>query len=220
MLDDVEHGEDSAHGAASYAPGGAGARLAWLLRHGRIGMTRSRSFLLPALLCVSCSTGGGADRALVEAGRQLRREQPPPTAQELRLEIDSFLDNELPLLKRKVDLALEREKKTWRAVAVGGAALGVLAATSGTIGSSGGAAGPALTGIGVVAALGGWAVYAVRTKPLRECQAFLDGARGDLASWRANVIPPGEGPVAPVVWKAWVDRVALVRGHEGCQGVR
>jgi hypothetical protein len=184
-------------------------------------MIRVRALLLPVLLTTACATGGReADRALVEGGRLVRRAQPPPTAAELRLEIDSFLDNELPLLKRKVDLRLEREMKTWRAVAVGGAALGVLATTSGTIGGADGAVGPALTGIGVVAALGGWAEYAVRTKPLRECQAFLDGARGDIASWRANAIPPGDGPVAPALWYGWVDRVALVRGNESCLRVR
>jgi hypothetical protein len=184
-------------------------------------MKRAPVFLLlPALLAASCTTGGGVDRALVEAGRQRRREQPPPTAQELRLEVDSFLDNELPLLKRKADLQLQKEMRTWRAIAVGGAALGVLAATSGTITDSNSAAQGVLTGVGIAAALGGWATYAVRTKPLRECQDFLDGARRDLASWRSNAIPPGEGPVGVGVWQGWVDRVSLVRGHESCQGVR
>jgi hypothetical protein len=173
------------------------------------------------LFFVACATGGHEeDRALVEAGRLVRRAQPAPTALELRLEVDSFLDNELPLLKRKVDLRLEKEVKTWRAIAIGGAALGVLAATSGTIGGSDGAAGPALTGIGVVAALGGWATYAVRTKPLRECQAFLGTARGDVAAWRVNAFPPGEASVSPAVWHAWIDRVAAIRGHESCRTVR
>ena len=184
-------------------------------------MKRAPVFLLlPALLAASCATGGGVDRVLVEAGRQRRREQAPPTAQELRLEVDSFLDNELPLLKRKVDLRLEREVKTWRAIAVGGAALGVLGATSGTLTDANSAVAPVLTGVGIAAALGGWAMYAVRTKPLRECQAFLDGARRDIASWRANAIPPGEGPVGVAVWQGWVDRVAVVRGNESCQSVR
>ncbi len=185
-------------------------------------MKRAPVFLLlPALLAASCSTPGGAvDRALVEAGRQRRREQPPPTAQELRLEVDSFLDNELPLLKRKADARLEKEKKTWRAVALGGAAFTLLAATSGTITDSDSAAQPVLMGVGIATALGGWATYAVRAKPLRECQAFLDRARADLASWRTSAIPPGEGAVAPAVWQGWVDRVSLVRGHESCQGVR
>ncbi len=182
-------------------------------------MKRAVALVLLAPL-LSCATGGGVDRAFVEAGRQRRREQPPPAAAELRLEIDSFLENELPLLRRKADRALERELKAWRLTFVAGSALGVLAATSGSIASSDGATKPVLTTVGAAAAVAGGVAYFLRTPRLRECRAFLDSARQDVASFRQRGIPPGEGPVGPAVWHAWVDRVAAIRGHESCGGLR
>lgn len=176
--------------------------------------------LLPLLLATACATGRDVDRALVEAGRQLRREQPPPIAAELRLEIDSFLENELPLARKKAGRALARESKLWRATFVTGAALGVLAATSGSIASSDGAAKPVLTGLGIAGAVAGGVVYAIRTPELRACIAFLGTASEDVGSFRRNAIPPGEGPVGVAVWHAWVDRVAAIRGHEACARVR
>jgi hypothetical protein len=176
--------------------------------------------LLPLLLATACASDGAVDRALVEAGRQLRREQPPPTAAELRLEIDSFLENELPLERRKAERALGREKKLWRAAFLTGAALGVLAATSGSVEGSDGALKPVLTGLGIAGAVVGGVAYAVRTPELRACIAFLDSAAGDVDSFRRNGIPPGEGPVGVSVWQAWVDRVAAIRGHEDCARAR
>jgi hypothetical protein len=185
-------------------------------------MMRARKLvaLLPALFVTACATSGGMDRALIEAGRQRRREQLPPTAAELRLEIDSFLDNELPLLQQKIDRRFEQERKLWRATFVTGAAVGVLAATSGSIAASDGAAQPILTGVGAAAAVVGGVVYALRTPALRACKAFLDAARQDVVSWKRNGIPPGEGTVAPAVWQEWVDREAAIRGYERCGKVR
>lgn len=176
--------------------------------------------LLPLLLATACATGGDVDRALVEAGRQLRRGQPPPTAADLRLEIGSFLENELPLERKKAERALGRERKVWRATFVAGAALGVLAATSGSIASSDDATKPVLTGLGIAGAVVGGVVYAVRTPELRACIAFLGSAAEDVDSFRRNAIPPGEGPVGVAVWHAWIDRVAAIRGHEACARVR
>jgi hypothetical protein len=184
-------------------------------------MTFARRLLvLPVLLVVACSTGRGVDRALVEAGRQRRLEQPPPTTAELRLEVGSFLENELPLLQQKIDRRFEKERKLWRVTFVAGTALGVLAATSGTIADSDGAAQPVLTGVGAVAAIAGGVAYALRTPELRACRAFLEAARQDLVSWKLNGIPPGEGTVSPAVWREWVDRSAAIRGDEKCRSVR
>jgi hypothetical protein len=184
-------------------------------------MTRTRGLLaLPVLLVVACSTAGGVDRALVEAGRQRRREQAPPTAAELRLEVESFLANELPLLQQKIDRQFEKERKLWRFTFVAGTALGVLAATSGTVTDSDGGAQPILTGVGVVGAIAGGVAYALRTPELRACRAFLESARQNVVSWRDNGIPPGEGTVSPGVWRSWVDRSAAIRGDERCRSVR
>lgn len=132
----------------------------------------------------------------------------------------AFLDSEMPLMREKAKRALESEKRLWRAIAVGGAALGVLAATSGTISDSSGGAQAALTTLGLAAALGGWALNAVRTKDLKECLVFLDGSRGELVAWSAVALPPAGGSVSPEVFRGWVDRVAAVRGHAACQRVR
>jgi anti-sigma-K factor RskA len=184
-------------------------------------MRRTRALILfPLLLATACATGGGVDRALVEAGRQVRREQPPPTAADLRLEIDSFLENELPHERKRAERALARETKLWRATFATGAALGVLAATSGSIASSDGAAKPVLTGLGIAGAVVGGVVWAVRTPELRSCIAFLGSASEDVDSFRRNAIPPGEGPVGVAVWHAWIDRVAAIRSHETCRRVR
>lgn len=184
-------------------------------------MTRSPvPLLLAALVLVSCASGGSVDRALVEAGRQRRREQPPPTAAELRLEVDSFLDNELPLMRKKAGQQLEREARLWRNTVVVGSALGVLASSSGSVSGSDGATKALLVGAGGAAAIAGGVGYYIRTPKLRACQAFLDRARTDVASWRNHAIPAGEEPVAPAVWHAWVDRVAAIRGSSTCARVR
>jgi len=174
----------------------------------------------PALLAIfvlgSCASGRGVDRALVEAGRRVRREQPPPTAAELRLEVDSFLDNELPLMKKRAVQRIEREQKVWRATFVGGAALGVLAASSGSIAGSGGAAKASLVGAGGVATILGGVGYYVRAPKHQACVTFLDAARAGVSSWRDHAIPPGDGTVTPAVWHAWVDRVAAIRAAGPC----
>lgn len=178
------------------------------------------ALLVLLLLATACASGGGVDRAIVEAGRQLRRDQPPPTAAELRLEIDSFLENEMPLARRKAERALGRETKLWRATFATGAALGVVAATSGSIASSDGAARPVLTGLGIAGAVVGGVVWAVRAPELRACLALLDSAGEDVDAFRRNAIPPGEGTVSVLVWHAWVDRVAAIRANEACRSIR
>ncbi len=174
----------------------------------------------PALLAIfflaSCASGGGTDRALVEAGRKVRREQQPPTAAELRLEVDSFLDNELPLFRKRAEQRIERELKLWRATFVGGAALGVLAASSGSIAGSGDAAKASLVGAGGVATILGGVGYYVRAPKHQACVTFLDAARAGVSSWRDHAIPPGDGTVTPAVWHAWVDRVASIRAAAPC----
>ena len=181
---------------------------------------KSAPVLLAILVLTSCASGGGTDRALVEAGRKVRREQPPPTAAELRLEVDSFLDNELPLLRDKATKRIEREQRIWRAWFVGGAALGVLAASSGSVAGSEGATKALLVGAGGVGTLVGGVGYYTRAPKLEACRAFLAAARSDVASWRALAIPPGDGLVSSAVWHAWIDRVAAVRGNEACAIVR
>ena len=172
--------------------------------------------VLPAFLASACATGGGESRELIEAGRRIRREQTPPTAAQLRLEVDSFLDNELPLLRRKAETRLGREARGWRLTFAGGAALGVLAASSGSVKGSSGSVKPILVGTGAVATAVSALGWASSARRVAACSAFFDGASADVASWRANGIPPGEGPVAPDVWRAWVDRVAAIRGLETC----
>ncbi len=183
-------------------------------------MRRAPALLLATLLSSACASGGGADRALVEAGRLRRREQPPPPAAELRLEVGSFLENELPLLEGKAARAFGREARTWRTVYVAGAALGVLAASSGTVTERNDAWKPILVGTGAASVIGGGIAYYRRTRDLRECVAYLAGARKDVASFLANGIPPGDGPATEAVWHAWVDRVAAIRGYPACARLR
>lgn len=178
------------------------------------------ALLLPALLAGACATGGGVDPALVEAGRRARRAQAPPTAPELRLEVDSFLANELPLMREKADAAIRKETRLWRASFTGGLALGVLAATSGTVADAGSGTKAALVGLGAATAIGSGVALAVRTPELRACRTFLDGAGRDVASWRREAIPPGPGPVTTGLWHAWIDRVAAIRSHPSCRFLR
>ncbi len=183
-------------------------------------MRRASTLLVPALLAAACATGGGTDPALVEAGRLQRRLQPPPAAAELRREVDSFHDTELPLLQEEVDRRLARKARTLAAdLHRGGGPHGAgrLLGDRRELGrcreadprrrrSRRGHRG----GRGLGARVAGAAA----------CRTFLDSAREDVDSWRRNAIPPGEGPVAPAVWAAWVDRVAAVRSHESCRQLR
>lgn len=173
--------------------------------------------VLPAFLASACATGGGESRELIEAGRRIRREQAPPTAAELRLEVDSFLRNELPLIRRKTERDLARESKAWRLAFAGGAALGLVAATSGSLKSSEGSAKAILVVTGAAVAATAGVVWAVSAPRAAACRAYFDGAERDVASWQAYGIPPGDGTVTPDVWHAWVDRVAAIRAHEGCR---
>ena len=132
-------------------------------------MRRASILLVPALLATACATGGGTDPALVEAGRLQRRSQPPPAAAELRREVDSFHDTELPRLQEEVDRRLARKARTGRLTFTGGAALAVLAATSGTVGSSDGDAKPILVGLGAAAAVVGGVAWAVGSPELAGC---------------------------------------------------
>ena len=111
---------------------------------------------------------------------------------------------------------IERELKLWRATFVGGAALGVLAASSGSIAGSGDAAKASLVGAGGVATILGGVGYYVRAPKHQACVTFLDAARAGVSSWRDHAIPPGDGTVTPAVWHAWVDRVASIRAAEPC----
>ncbi len=197
-----------------------GVTVACFRWHDRFGMTRALSVALVLLLASGCASGGSSDAALVEAGRLRRLEQPPPSAAELRGEVAAFLDAEIPLMREKAKRSLDSEKRLWRGIAVGGAALGVLAATSGSISDSSSGVQAGLTALGLTAALGGWALYAVRTKDLKACVSFLDESRRDIVTWQANALPPAGGSVSPEVYRDWVNRVAAIRGHDTCQRTR
>ena len=85
---------------------------------------------------------------------------------------------------------------------------------------SAGAAQAVVTGAGIAGMAAGAIAYYARTPQIRACRAYLGSARQDVASFRQNGLPPGEGPVGEATWHAWVDHVAAIRGHESCSRVR
>ncbi|MGA7992088.1 MAG: hypothetical protein WCC53_11685 [Thermoanaerobaculia bacterium] len=174
------------------------------------------------LVLEACTSAGLAEEeALLAAGREIRMREAGHTLGDVGRELDLFLNIELPALKEKAKREEDKELTTYRWIwAIGGA--GALA-----FGTSGSLNDPknrgtqiALTGGTAAIALLGFALYSVRSSSLEECRAFLDRGGGDLAEWGRFNLRPSDEPVAPEVWRAYVDRVHALRSHESCLRLR
>ena len=184
-------------------------------------MTRSLALLVAAALGAGgCSSGNPAEKqAFFAAGREVKLKQPPPTNEELRKDVDLFLENDLLLTFDKAKMKERGQLSTLRIVFVGGMAAVVVGATSGSLRDNGGAQ-AAIIGTGAAAMA--WSAYRYfgPVKDLHECQEFLATKGAQLRQWEARSVGDSPGPVSPETWREYVDRVTEIQLHPSCLVVR
>ena len=184
-------------------------------------MQRALALLLAAALGVAgCSSGNRAEKqAFFAAGREVKLKQSPPTNEELRKDVDLFLENDLLLTFDKAKVRERKEASTLRIVFVGGMAAVVVGATAGSLKGNGGAQ-AAVIGTGAAA----MALAAVRyfgpVKDLHECQEFLSLKGAQLKGWEARNLNDSAEPVPANAWREYVDLVTEIQLHPTCLAVR
>ena len=94
--------------------------------------------LIPALLAPACSSARDTEkRAFLAAGLELQRQAPEPSFDDLRIELDLYLNDELMDLKDRAKRQEEKELDLYRKVALIGSGAAVLAISSGTLNDPG-----------------------------------------------------------------------------------
>jgi hypothetical protein len=160
-------------------------------------------------------------RAFLEAGRALQREAPEPSFDDLRLELDLYLNDELQELKDRAKLQEEKELDLYRKIALIGAGVTVLAISSGTLNNPGNRG--LQYGVGAVSAavaLAGYGLYLVRSGEMEDCREFLDRGGRDLSDWGRLHLVPSKEKVPRVLWLDYVERIGALRAHESCLRIR
>ncbi len=180
------------------------------------------ALLITALLAQGCSSAQKAEkRAFLAAGLVLQREAPEPSFDELRTDLDLYLNDELQDEKDSAKRQEEKELSRYRKIYVIGSAAAVLAITSGTLNN------PknrtlqySLGGVSTAIALVGFAMYLSRTGEMKDCREFLDRGGQDLSDWGRLHLVPSNGKVPRALWLDYVDRVSTIRAHESCLRIR
>lgn len=167
------------------------------------------------------STRKTEKRAFLEAGLALQREAPEPSFDDLRTELDLFLNDELQDLKDRTKRQEEKELSLYRKVYVIGSAAAVLAFTSGTLNNPDNRGVQyALGGVSTAVALTGFGLYLARTGQMKDCREFLDRGGQELSEWgRFHLVPSAE-TVPRELWLDYVNRVAALRARESCLRIR
>ena len=167
-----------------------------------------------------CASGpAGEKRAFLEAGRQVKLSQPPPTNAELRRDLDSFLENDLSLTFDEAKAKESRDGTTWKIVGGVGGATVLAGATAGSL-KDDSAAQAAVIGGGVALMAVAAFEYFGPVAKLHECQEFLslEGAR--LRSWGERNLNDSIEPVSAKTWREYVDLVSETQLHPNCLTVR
>ncbi|HSB37422.1 MAG TPA: hypothetical protein VLH41_11120 [Thermoanaerobaculia bacterium] len=184
-------------------------------------MRRGLACLLAALLVMAgCTSGKIAERrAFLEAGREVRLRQPPPTETELKKDLDLFLEDDLLLTFDKAKSRERGETSTLRIVFVGGMAAVVVGATAGSLKDSGGWQ-AAVIGTGAAAMAYAALRYFGPVKDLHECQEYLARQEAALRQWEGQHVSESSRPVSPETWHEYVQMVSQIQLHQSCLVVR
>ena len=180
------------------------------------------ALLIAALLAQGCSSASKAERrAFLAAGLALQREAPEPSFDDLRFELDLYLNDELQDLKDRTKRQEEQELSLYRKVYVIGDAAAVLAFSSGSLNNPGNRGLQySLGGVSSAVALTGFGIYLARTGEMKDCREFLDRGGQELSEWgRFHLVPSAE-KVPRALWLDYVNRVAAIRAHESCLRIR
>jgi hypothetical protein len=180
------------------------------------------ALLIAALLLQGCSSALKAEkRAFLAAGLALQREAAEPSFDELRTELDLYLNDELQDLKDRAKRQEESELDLYRKIWLIGSGAAVLATTSGSLNNPNNRGIQySLGGLSAVVALSGFALYLVRTGEMKDCREFLDRGGQDLSDWGRLHLVPSQGKVPRALWLDYVDRVSAIRAHESCLRIR
>ncbi|MCM3876284.1 MAG: hypothetical protein NEA02_07680 [Thermoanaerobaculia bacterium] len=180
--------------------------------------------LIASLLVSGCgcsSTRKAEKKAFLAAGLALQREAPEPSFNDLRTELDLFLNDELQNLKDRTKRQEDEELGKYRRIYVIGSAAAVLAFTSGTLNDpENRGAQYALGGVSTVVALTGFGIYLARTGELKDCREFLDRGGQELLVWGRFHLVPSDAKVPRPLWLEYVNRVAAIRARESCLRIR
>lgn len=178
--------------------------------------------LIAALLAQGCASAQKTEkRAFLAAGLALQREAPEPAFDDLRTELDLYLNDELQDLKDRAKLQEEKELGLYREIALIGSGAAVLAISSGSLNNPGNRAFQySLGSVSAAVALAGYGLYLVRAGEMKECREFLDRGGQDLSSWGRLHLVPSKGTVPRALWLDYVDQVGALRAHESCLRIR
>ena len=167
------------------------------------------------------STRKTEKRAFLAAGLALQREAPEPSFDDLRTELDLFLNDELQDLKDRTKRQEEKELSLYRKVYAIGSAAAVLAFTSGTLNNPDNRGVQyALGGVSTAVALTGFGLYLARTGQMKDCREFLDRGGQELSEWGRFHLVPSAAKVPRELWLDYVNRVAVLRARESCLRIR
>ena len=190
----------------------------------RIMKRARRGVAVAAVFAVAFASSGCASvsleekKAFAEAGRQVRRRQPPPTNIELLEEVDRYIADDLAFVQEKARTREEKAGSTWKVVGIVGVGVAVAGLTSGSL--SGSPAAVALGAAGAAAGALGLAEYYVQTGKMRGCQVYLAERAAFLRHWAKRNLKDLDEPVSPEIWHAWVDQTAEIEAYPKCLPVR
>lgn len=178
--------------------------------------------LIAALLVSGCSSTRKTEKkAFLAAGLALQREAAEPSFDDLRAELDLFLNDELQDLKDRTKRQEEKELSLYRKVYVLGSAAAVLAFTSGTLNNPDNRAIQyTIGGVSTAVALSGFGIYLARTGQMKDCREFLDRGGQELSEWGRFHLVPADAKVPRELWLDYVNRVAAIRARESCLRIR
>ena len=180
------------------------------------------ALLLPLFTLTACTSAARArQRAFIDAGLEIRKAATAQTHDDVLKDLELFIQRDIVLVKERARGQRGKEVNLYRAIWMTGAAAAVLAGTSGTLGTEGNeATRVGLGGIGLVAAVGGYILWAKRTSDLTACEAFLDTSREELESWKKASLRPGLEPVVPSLWQDYVARTTAIQRFDKCLSLR
>ncbi len=184
-------------------------------------MRRGLALLLAAVLgSAGCASGRIAERrAFLEAGREVKLLQSPPTKTELKKGLDRFIEDDLLMTFDKAKSSERSQIATLRIVFVGGMAAVVVGATAGTLKDNPGWQ-AAVLGTGAAAMAYSAYRYFGPVKDLHECQEFLARQEAALRQWEAEHLADSSGDVPPQTWWDYVNMVTEIQLHPNCLTVR
>lgn len=176
--------------------------------------------MLVMLLAPGCAGSARARKlAFIDAGLEIRKSATGQSYDDVKKELELFIERDIARVRLRARLQEEKDFDLYRKIWIVGSAIAVVAGTSGTLSQDGAAQG-AVSGVGAVAALGGFVLWKARTKEMADCQAFLDQSETELRSWAKAELRGTVEPVPHEIWTELVAKTAAIQRHDRCLRAR